>query len=261
MAMISVIIPVYNVEKYLSVCLDSVLNQTFKDLEIICINDGSKDNSINILNEYKKRDGRIVIIDKKNAGVSSARNDGIKYATGDYIHFLDADDFLDSDYYEKMINVIKKYKTDIAVSGFVTNNKYTVGVSYLCDGVANGLYDIMKQTNALIDSYIWRYLFVRDLILKNNLLFRTDLVAQEDTLFLLNTLKCVDKIAIASGTNYHYIFNPNSALNSRDPIKHKKIKENYKIGKKYRRDFAYKNGLKFLWLKYRLLKIIKCFRG
>lgn len=92
MPKISVIIPVFNMEKFVGECLDSVLQQTLDDIEVIIINDGSKDNSLNIIQEYQKRDNRIIIIDKENAGVGAARNDGIKAATGDYIAFMDPDD-------------------------------------------------------------------------------------------------------------------------------------------------------------------------
>ena len=97
---VSIIIPVYNSEKYISKCLDSVLNQTYKNIEILVINDGSKDNSIDILREYEKKDDRIVVIDKENEGVAKTRNQGIKKATGDYIMFIDNDDFIDEDYVE-----------------------------------------------------------------------------------------------------------------------------------------------------------------
>ena len=93
--MISVIVPVYNVENYLGKCLDSLINQTYKDIEIICINDGSTDNSLNILREYEQMDSRIIIIDQKNGGLSNARNIGLKEAAGEYIMFVDSDDWID----------------------------------------------------------------------------------------------------------------------------------------------------------------------
>ncbi len=92
MPKVSIIVPVYNVEKYLSTCLDSLINQTLKDIEIICINDGSTDNSLNILNEYAQKDTRIIVINKENSGPGSCRNLGIEKATGEYIQFVDSDD-------------------------------------------------------------------------------------------------------------------------------------------------------------------------
>ena len=89
MVQVSIIVPVYNVEKYLSKCLESLINQTLKDIEIICVNDGSTDNSLSILKEYANKDSRIKIIDKQNEGVSVARNTGIEVATGEYLMFVD----------------------------------------------------------------------------------------------------------------------------------------------------------------------------
>ena len=92
---ISVIVPVYNVEKYLKRCLNSLVNQTYTNIEIICVNDGSKDNSLNILNEYAQKDNRIVVISQENQGQGIARNKGLEIAKGDYIGFIDPDDFID----------------------------------------------------------------------------------------------------------------------------------------------------------------------
>ena len=104
MPKVSVIIPVYNVEKYLRECLDSVVNQTIKDIEIICVNDGSTDGSLDILNEYCSNDDRFVIINQENQGLSVARNNGLNSASGDYIAFIDSDDYLlNNDYLEKFL--------------------------------------------------------------------------------------------------------------------------------------------------------------
>lgn len=100
---ISVIIPVYNTERYLHRCLDSIINQTYKNLEIICINDGSSDNSLDILREYEKNDTRITVITQKNSGLSAARNLGMAYSTGDFISFVDSDDSLVLTCYETCI--------------------------------------------------------------------------------------------------------------------------------------------------------------
>ena len=106
MPKISVIVPVYNAEKYLSMTLNSILNQTFSDFELICINDGSKDASLNILNEFQLKDKRLFIINQENQGVSAARNNGITKACGEYIVFFDADDLMHKTFLEKM------HKTD-----------------------------------------------------------------------------------------------------------------------------------------------------
>ena len=117
MTKISVIIPVYNTEKYLSECLDSVINQSLPDIEIICVNDGSSDNSLNILKAYADKDTRIVIIDKKNAGVSAARNDAVEKATGEYIMFLDSDDYLSQNACEIAYDSVNSDDYDVGIFG------------------------------------------------------------------------------------------------------------------------------------------------
>lgn len=99
--LISIIVPVYNTEQYLSKCLDSLINQTYKNIEIICVNDGSTDNSADILNEYDKKDKRVRMISQKNCGLSATRNTGLKNCCGEYVMFLDSDDWIDFDTCEK----------------------------------------------------------------------------------------------------------------------------------------------------------------
>ena len=107
MEKISIIIPVYNVEKYLKTCLDSVINQTYQNLEIILVNDGSTDNSGKICEEYKRTNSRIILIHKKNEGLSAARNTGLGIATGEYISFLDSDDYISNDMLETLYNSLQ----------------------------------------------------------------------------------------------------------------------------------------------------------
>ena len=116
MPKVSVIVPVYKVERYLDICLDSIINQTFDDFEVICVNDGSPDNCIDILRQYAKLDKRIEIISQKNQGLSSARNTGLKYAKGEYITFVDSDDFLSPVALERMYKNISENKSDYMYS-------------------------------------------------------------------------------------------------------------------------------------------------
>lgn len=111
---ISIIVPVYNVEKYLSKCLNSLINQTLAELEILCVNDGSTDNSAKILADFAKMDSRIKVFFQENSGQSAARNLAIERATGEYLGFVDSDDWVDLDYFEKLYNTAKKYDCDIA---------------------------------------------------------------------------------------------------------------------------------------------------
>ena len=114
---ISVIVPVYNVEKYLSRCMDSLLNQTLKNIEIILVNDESPDNCPALCDEYARQDSRIKVIHKKNGGLGYARNSGIEIAVGEYVAFVDSDDFIDLTMYEKLYNTAKKYNLDVAFCG------------------------------------------------------------------------------------------------------------------------------------------------
>ncbi|WP_148410977.1 glycosyltransferase family 2 protein [Murimonas intestini] len=116
--MISIIIPVYNVEKYLSKCIESLMRQTNKDIEIILINDGSSDNCLNICEHYSKKDNRIIVVNQENKGVSAARNAGLKIAKGEYIGFIDPDDWVATDMYEGLQNAIKRDAADMAICGY-----------------------------------------------------------------------------------------------------------------------------------------------
>lgn len=121
--LISVIIPVYNVERYLAQCLDSVIRQTYENLEIICVNDGSKDGSLKILQEYAHKDTRVRMLDKKNAGVSSARNDGLAFAEGSYIMFVDSDDWIEPRTCETAIRGMRTYDADIVMWSYVSETE------------------------------------------------------------------------------------------------------------------------------------------
>lgn len=116
--LISVIIPIYNVEKYLKECIDSILNQTYKNIEIILVDDGSTDNSPNICDEYTQKDTRVITIHQKNQGVSSARNKGLEASKGNYIFWIDSDDYVKEDCIEKLYNLLKKYDSDISICDY-----------------------------------------------------------------------------------------------------------------------------------------------
>ena len=257
MPAVSVIIPVYKCEKYLRRCLDSLLHQDFAEWQAICIDDGSPDNSGKILDEYAAQDSRFIVVHKKYAGVSAARNDGIKKATGKYIHFLDADDFVDDGYYQKMFQSAEQNNADMVVSGLVSDNKYTKPIIYKKGQVLKSIAEKTKYTFVLTDSYVWRYLFKTDFIKKYKLKFNTKLIAQEDTLFVLDAITVANVIITVPDVLYHYMFNADSALNSRDATHHAKVKMQYKIGKQYRKQFAKKHKLMHLW---RMRKLIKLFR-
>lgn len=129
MSKVSIIIPIYNVEQYLRECLDSVVNQTLKDIEIICVNDGSTDNSLNIIKEYANNDNRIKIIDKQNSGYGDSMNKGLDAATGEYIGIVEPDDFVAKDMYEVLYNKAKEYNVDLIKADFY---RFTGNLDTLC---------------------------------------------------------------------------------------------------------------------------------
>ena len=125
--LVSIVIPVFNVEKYLSECLDSVISQNYDNLEIICVNDGSTDNSYRILERYQKGDQRIVLINQNNLGLAAARNTGLRFANGSFVMFVDSDDWLDLDALEKMYSLAKKDNSDIVICDMVDHYaNYTI---------------------------------------------------------------------------------------------------------------------------------------
>lgn len=184
MVKISVIVPVYNVGKYLSKCLESLLNQTFSDIEIICINDGSMDNSGQILEEFVQKDSRIKVINQSNSGVSVARNNGIAAATGDYIMFLDGDDYYTCDACRIAYEGIVGSGSDIAVFGMI--EKYWI---FLKSGRVNK--SIRKALKAQepdlwkFQTFCWNKIYKTDFIKQNKIVFPVGIKASEDGIFSL----------------------------------------------------------------------------
>lgn len=198
MKSVSVIIPVYNVEKYLPKCLDSVVGQTYKNLEIICINDGSPDNSSAILESYAEKDGRIKIIHQENTGLSGARNTGIESATGEYIVFLDSDDWMDAETIETAIKYSQN--TDTVMWGYVRefpdksiekkifdgdrsfNEKETRNLHRRLAGLTGEELRSPENTDALVTA--WGKLYTAKFIKENGLQFvDTKIIGTEDLLF------------------------------------------------------------------------------
>lgn len=185
---LSVIIPCYNVEKYLRQCLDSVINQTLKEIEIICVNDGSTDGTQKILEEYAKKDNRILVINKPNGGQASARNAGMEKMQGEYVAFLDSDDWVDLNFYEKLYNATKRNNVDFAIGEILLHNSNNE-VSKKC--LANiplfklktGSYKhINDKSHVIYSCSVCNKLYKANIIKENKLLFPQNLLL-EDILF------------------------------------------------------------------------------
>ncbi|MCU9612323.1 glycosyltransferase [Caldibacillus lycopersici] len=172
---ISVIVPIYNVEKYLHKCIQSIINQSYKHLEIILVNDGSPDNCGKICDSYTLKDSRIHVIHKKNGGLSDARNTGLDYATGDYISFIDSDDFIHNKFYENLLSLILSEQADIAQCGFIaikedTKEKDLVNINPKKHKVIklNNMMAIenLYNDNSVYTVVVWNKLYKRELFEK-----------------------------------------------------------------------------------------------
>lgn len=174
--LVSVIIPVYNVEKYLRQCLDSVINQTYKNLEIICINDCTTDSSDKILEEYAKKDPRIIIKNNsQNLGLGLSRNEGIKIAKGDFVHCLDSDDWLELNAYEILVNYFRK-DTDAIRFTYLSHNEITHKIEHINYPYTNLLYKNINiydnpECFKLWSPSAWIKIYRRDFLIKNNLFY------------------------------------------------------------------------------------------
>ncbi len=207
MICVSVIIPVYNSEKYLNRCIDSVLAQTFTDFELILINDGSKDNSGNICDDYVNKDKRVSVIHKENGGVSSARNLGITKASGKYIMFVDSDDWLETDAIENLYT--KANDCDLILGGFhilgaLRNAKHSMPEK-LIEGkqIVQTYIDLFHKDKLLVDVSCSK-LFKRDIIEKHDIRFDTTMKLSEDTKFNIDFIKNSENISIVDKIIYNY---------------------------------------------------------
>ena len=208
---LSIIVPIYNSQDYLSTAIDSLINQTYKNIEIVCVNDGSNDGSLDMLNQYKEKDNRVVVVDKPNGGVSSARNEGIKASTGDYITFVDSDDYIDLDAYENCINKIKENNADILAFGFKFEPSQRDGTN-----VSDKVYDKWECIeNEFVDNgTVWNKIFSRSIIVDNNIWFAEDVKYGEDDLFIKMVAPHANIIAGHAKPYYHYVYRETSAENS-----------------------------------------------
>lgn len=208
---ISVIVPVYNVEKYLRQCLTALVNQTHRDLEIICVEDCSTDNPFDILNEFMAKDNRIRLLrHNQNSGLPTARNTGLDAATGDYIHFMDSDDYIYLDYYEKMLAALGNTRhggqagADIVSSGAISNDgEY----EYRHDNIicAVNMTDKIVHSGIGAGAMVWRFLFKREFVNAHRLRFNPAHKFFEDGPFMWPALEAANMLVTAPGAYYYYV--------------------------------------------------------
>lgn len=247
MPKVSVIVPIYNVEKILKRCIDSLINQTLKDIEIILVDDESPDNCPEICDEYAKQDGRIKVIHKKNGGLGYARNSGLEQATGEYIGFVDSDDYVKCDMYEKMYEAAKKYRAQVVYGGinYVNNNKINKVDNYTEENkVFNGIEEVRQVLMDTVSSdysskedskygaSVCKGIFLKSFIIDNKIKFYSERnYVSEDSLFDIDLLTKVDKVVIIPGAYYYYDYNPTSLTSSYRRDRFEKNKELYKFAK------------------------------
>lgn len=219
-SLISVIIPVYNAEKHLKKSIESVINQSYSNLEIILINDGSIDGSADICKQYLTKDNRIVFIDKENEGVSKSRNLGIEISHGQYLMFVDSDDYIDEYYIQEMLNYLVEKKFDVIVSGMkLVNEKGTLKSQnlYLKENSQISFDQIIEDIiNTIYFCSSCKTLVRKDLIINNNIKFNSSLKYGEDLMFSFNILKTANKIGYLSNCGYNYVQVSTSATHNWD---------------------------------------------
>lgn len=216
MAKISIAIPVYNVEKYLKECLDSVVNQTFQDIEILCINDGSTDNSLAILQEYAKKDSRVTIINKENGGYASAINKGLELASGEYFAIVESDDYCALNMFECLYNKIQGTIADYVTCNFYFKSERKTKVCHYSDGInidENGFFNI-KTNPCVIDkvAYPWKSLYRKSFLQEHNIKMLQDgKGAYEDQPWNMMNLVNAKNILLVEEPLYYYRVDANGS--------------------------------------------------
>lgn len=258
MTKVSVIVPVYNVEDYIEKCLNSLVNQTLEDIEIIIVNDGSKDNSENIIKSFLSRyPQKIKYLKKENGGLSDARNYGIPYAIGEYIAFLDSDDYVELDTYENMYNLAKKENSDMVECNFIWEYpkkiKIDIGKKY------SGKHEMIEKIRVVA----WNKLIKRQVIEKSKIQFPKG-YRYEDVEFTYKLIPYLENISFLEEPCIHYIQRQNSISN----MQNERTKEIFVVLNnviKYYKELEiyeeYKNELEYVYTRYllcsSLLRMVK----
>ena len=214
---VSVIIPVYNSEKYLKQCLDSVVNQTLKNIEIIVVNDGSTDNSLQIIQEYVNKYSNVKLINKQNEGCYKARNIGLEVADGEYIAFLDSDDYIESNMYEKLYLKAKQTNADIVSSNYYISQDDKLKLVDFSSSVAlleKSNNKVIGAKNIILDAIIWSRIFKKQMLFEKNIKFHSDIYMADDAFFHIITMLNAEKIVYISDILYTYRISRKDSITS-----------------------------------------------
>lgn len=224
MPKVSILVPIYNVEKYLRECLDSLINQTLKDIEIICINDGSTDNCLQILKEYENKDYRIKIINKPNSGYGDSMNKGLAFASGEYVGIIESDDFTDKNMFEDLYKIAKNKNCEVVKSDWFqywtdkNENRKMGKISVFKSGkVTNALKD---KSMLKITPSIWSAIYKTSFLRENNIRFLpTPGASYQDTSFTFKVFMCAKRVVLTPKAYVHYRQdNMNSSVKSKGKI-------------------------------------------
>lgn len=233
---VSIVVPMYNCSKVITRCVHSIKDQTYQNIEILLVDDGSTDDTEMICNEIKKNDDRISVFRQKNSGVSAARNLGIAKATGRYLMFVDSDDYLSKTYVEKMVSALENANAELCISGYTytyTNKekKHFNGNFLCCDKD-----EFVQKFGELYEEYflhvVWNKIFVREFLISD---FPQGLSLGEDLLFVLEYLKNIQKVAVIDETGYYYVIGQEQSLTT------KFRKNGFEIA-----ELLYRNSMKYL---------------
>lgn len=260
MKKISVIIPAYNVEKYIGKCLETLVNQTLEEIEIIVVNDGSVDHTIQEIKKIQKKyPTKIVLIDQKNKGVSIARNIGIEKATGEYIGFIDSDDYVEFDMYEKMYQKAKEKDFDMVTCDVMIH--YPDHDVYRTSGIDHDCYDLKQEKQNIVNVYavIWNKIYKRKLLLDTKITFKKD-VWYEDILYLYSVMPNFKTIGVVKEALNHYVQREGSITHTyNDKLYH--LNENCNDLVNYYKEHQfyqdYYQELEYLYVRYHYATFIK----
>ena len=240
---VSVVIPIYNVEQYLPKCLASVVHQTLQEIEIICVNDGSTDNCLKILEEFESKDKRIKIINKENGGLGSARNAGLEYAKGEYISFIDSDDYIDENFLELLYNEAKEDDADVACGGIKRENdgKTHFLINYSHTIITDDIYEKINISKATQFSFVWNKIYKHTFLKENELKFMQDIVF-EDLIYTPQIMIKSDTLVTVPNTFYHYVKREKSIFQDTENFEMQKDKL---FALKYMCEYYKKSGIDF----------------
>lgn len=251
--LISVIIPAYNAAPYLAQCIENILHQTYKNIEIIVVDDGSTDDTAEIAGKYS-----IKLISQENAGVSTARNAGLRAAAGAYIHFMDADDLINLDFYQQMLNAALSCDADITYCGMI--NEREPKSSYYIDQkfLATITEDKIALTKVGSQGYCFKYLLKASFLSEQQLEFDQTIHISEDMMFSLQAISLANKVVSAPGAIYYYKYREDSALTTQRKMSKWEREKTMKPVRAFKKNFEKVHNIKLSslsvkWIRYRFL--------